>query len=40
MLRVGAIHQDAPFSEEMTAEVQGEIEGLADWLELELTLPR
>jgi uncharacterized protein len=40
VLRVDAIHEDAPFSEKMTADVQGEIEALAHWLELQLSLPR
>jgi len=40
VLRVDAIHQDVPFDTTMTAEVEGEIEDLAGWLELDLTLPR
>ena len=39
VLRVGAIHQDAPFDQAMTAAVQGEIEDLAHWLELDLIRP-
>lgn len=39
LLRVHALHQDIPFTEEMTAAVSWEIEDLARWLELDLTLP-
>ncbi|MGO9190809.1 MAG: DNA glycosylase AlkZ-like family protein [Streptosporangiaceae bacterium] len=40
VLRVDAIHQDAPFDTTMTAAVEGEIKDLARWLELDLTLYR
>ena len=40
VLRVHAIHQDAPFTKTMTAAIGRQIEDLADWLGLELTLPR
>jgi uncharacterized protein YcaQ len=36
VLRVNAIHQDAPFDKAMTAGVDHEIEDLARWLELDL----
>jgi uncharacterized protein len=39
MLRVDAIHQDAPFDKAMAAAVEGEIRDLAQWLKLDLTLP-
>ncbi len=39
VLRVDAIHQDAPFDRATTAAVNGEIEDLAHRLELDLTLP-
>ncbi|MDT4986566.1 MAG: uncharacterized protein QOI74_660 [Micromonosporaceae bacterium] len=39
LLRVDAIHRDAPFDKAMTAAVNGEIIDLADWLELDLALP-
>jgi uncharacterized protein len=39
VLRVGAIHQDAPFTRAVTAAVGGEIEDLARWLGLDLGLP-
>ena len=39
MLRVNAIHQDVPFTGTMTAEIGREIEDLAHWLEMDLTLP-
>jgi uncharacterized protein YcaQ len=39
VLRVNAIHQDAPFDEAMEAAVGEEIKDLARWLELELALP-
>ena len=39
VLRVAAIHQDEPFDAAMTAALDGEIRDLADWLELDLTLP-
>ncbi len=38
VLRVGAIHQDAPFDKAGTAAVQSEIEDLAHWLGLDLAL--
>ncbi len=40
VLRVGAIHQDVPFTGKMSAGIRREIGDLARWLELELTLPR
>ncbi|GAA1306857.1 hypothetical protein Psi02_47270 [Planotetraspora silvatica] len=40
VLRVDAIHQDVAFTETMTAEIGHEIEDLARWLGLDLTLPR
>lgn len=40
MLRIHAIHQDVPFTKAMTAAIGGEIEDLARWLGLGLTLPR
>jgi len=40
VLRVAAIHEDAPFDEPTAAAVGREIEDLARWLELELVLPR
>ena len=40
VLRVDAIHQDVPFTRRMTAAVRREIEDLARWLDLDLTLPR
>jgi uncharacterized protein YcaQ len=39
VLRVHAIHQDAPFSKAVSAAVQREIEDLANWLELEVAMP-
>ncbi|MFE0252683.1 DNA glycosylase AlkZ-like family protein [Streptomyces sp. NPDC059010] len=39
VLRVNALHEDEPFTETMRAEIGGEIEDLARWLELELVLP-
>jgi uncharacterized protein len=39
VLRVNAIHQDVAFTKTMTAAVRREIEDLAQWLELDLTLP-
>jgi uncharacterized protein len=39
VLRVDAVHQDAPFDGTMTAAVDGEVKDLAQWLELDLTLP-
>ena len=37
VLRVNAIHKDVPFTPEVTAAVQAEIEDLAQWLELQTT---
>ena len=34
-LRVHAIHQDVPFTREITAGVDAEIESLASWLDLD-----
>jgi uncharacterized protein YcaQ len=39
-LRVDAIHQDVTFDRTMTTAIKREIEDLAHWLELDLTLPR
>jgi uncharacterized protein len=39
VLRVDAIHQDAPFTKTMTAAIGREITDLARWLELDLALP-
>jgi uncharacterized protein len=39
VLRVDAIHQDVPFDATMTAAVNGEIEDLARWLDLDLKSP-
>ena len=39
VLRVSAIHQDAPFDAEMAGAVDDEIKDLARWLELDLVLP-
>ena len=39
VLRVAAVHRDAPFSTAMTAAVDREIKDLARWLDLELVLP-
>lgn len=36
ILRVHAIHQDVPFTRDMTAAIDHEIEALAHWLELDL----
>jgi uncharacterized protein YcaQ len=38
VLRVDAIHRDVPFTKAMTAAVRHEIEDLAGWLGLDLTL--
>ena len=38
VLRVAAVHRDVPFSNAMTAAVDGEIKDLARWLDLELVL--
>jgi uncharacterized protein len=40
MLRVNAIHQDVAFTKAMTAAVHAEIEDLAHWLQLDLSLPK
>jgi uncharacterized protein YcaQ len=40
VLRVDAIHEDLPFDEATSAAVRNEIEDLARWLELDLSLPR
>jgi uncharacterized protein YcaQ len=40
VLRVDAVHEDAPFDEATSAAVREEIEHLAQWLELDLALPR
>jgi uncharacterized protein YcaQ len=40
VLRVDAIHEDAPFSKAATAAVLREISDLARWLNLDLDLPR
>jgi hypothetical protein len=39
VLRVDAIHQDVAFDKIMIAAVDREINNLAHWLELDLTLP-
>jgi uncharacterized protein YcaQ len=39
VLRVNAIHRDVVFTKTMTVAVRREISDLADWLELDLTLP-
>ncbi|MEU6197308.1 hypothetical protein [Streptomyces sp. NPDC047061] len=38
-LRVDAVHQDVPFTKDMSAGIGREIEDLASWLELEPVLP-
>jgi uncharacterized protein YcaQ len=40
VLRVDAVHRDVPFTDAMTDAVDHEIDDLAQWLELELRLPR
>lgn len=40
VLRVAAIHQDEPFGDEAFVEVREQLRDLADWLEMELVLPR
>ena len=40
VLRVDAVHQDVPFTEAMSTEIDREIEDLARWLELELVRRR
>jgi uncharacterized protein YcaQ len=39
VLRVDAIYEDVAFSKTMTAAVRREVNDLAHWLELDLTLP-
>ena len=39
VLRVNAIHEDAPFTRKMTADVRREISDLARWLQVDLVLP-
>jgi uncharacterized protein YcaQ len=39
VLRVNTIHQDVAFTKTMTAAVRREVKDLADWLNLDLTLP-
>jgi uncharacterized protein len=39
VLRVDAIHEDAPFTRAMTVAVRREIEDLAHWLDLHFSLP-
>jgi len=39
VLRVDALHEDMAFTKTMTAAAHREIEDLAHWLELDLTLP-
>ncbi|WP_426566113.1 DNA glycosylase AlkZ-like family protein [Angustibacter sp. McL0619] len=39
VLQVHAIHEDVPFSRQVAADVRREVEDLADWLELDLSLP-
>jgi uncharacterized protein YcaQ len=39
VLRVDAIHEDAPFPKRMAAEVRAEIKDMARWLELDVDLP-
>ena len=39
LLRVDAIHEDEPFDEATGVAVRDEIEHLAQWLELDLSLP-
>ncbi|HLT10558.1 MAG TPA: crosslink repair DNA glycosylase YcaQ family protein, partial [Micromonosporaceae bacterium] len=40
VLRVNAIHQDVAFTKTMAAAIQREISDLAQWLKLDLVLPR
>jgi uncharacterized protein len=40
VLRVDAVHQDVPFSKTMSDAIDHEIQDLAAWLELELTVSR
>jgi len=40
VLHVDAVHEDEPFTPEVTAAVRAEIEDLAGWLGLDLSLPR
>ena len=39
VLRVAAVHQDEPFTPQMSAAVDAEIQDLARWLDVELELP-
>ena len=39
VLRVDAIHEDVPFTRRIHADVRNEIDDLARWLELEVSLP-
>jgi uncharacterized protein YcaQ len=39
VLQVKAIHRDVPFTKTMETAVRREIADLAQWLELDLTLP-
>jgi uncharacterized protein YcaQ len=39
VLRVGAIHEDVPFTRAMTTAIGREITDLARWLELDLRMP-
>ena len=39
VLRVHAVHEDEPFTRAVSADVQHEIEDLADWLELDVSMP-
>ena len=40
VLRVDAVHRDVRFTRAITADVQAELESLAGWLDLRLSLPR
>jgi uncharacterized protein YcaQ len=40
VLRINAIHEDLPFTGAAAATVHSEIESLAQWLDLDLALPR
>jgi uncharacterized protein len=40
VLQVRAIHQDVPFTPAVAEAIDGEIEDLARWLGLDLSLPR
>ena len=37
VLRVDAIHEDVPFTAQMRAGIEGELDGLAQWLGLDRT---